>query len=510
MRGRAESPNLVDIDFALYHTDTASAHASRREIVVCRDSHMTTTYGPEVLGRRVWLQWQAGRKLRWYGGTITHFDEPTGEHTIAYEVDGENVATALGEQEASGLLSWEQPPAEPHKKSAKRGEPKKPTAVADEATDGLCEYERQRLANIAANNAKLQEIGLQSAGQSILGTKQENKQARKRPRERATPVQPVRGSRRLAGEAAEVSQLEADALDLDMLDKQAEHGHGLKRASNNARITREQSDRLNALEEASATETLTDDELRALDDAIAYVHDSETSKGWQAHRNKGTSMWKEKRELLREASEMFGIRWPTWLAEIEAVIPMGSTPAAKDQTMFCIEKAACGWGLGYRHWPDGVGVLLSTKELKEGEAPPRPRVLTLGSDTETLRREGQKLEAQFGHDAGNGWVYNHALNKLYKYQQHLLRKHFDDAPSAPSVRDLEERDEEEAVDAVEAVDSADVPIEAPFTKADVKGVVELAGEDVRDVREMLEQQLGMDMGELAQHEAVIAQMISAA
>ena len=244
---------------------------------------------------------------------------------------------------------------------------------------------------------------------------------------------------------------------------------------------------------------------------MAYVHDSETSRGWQAHKKKGTSMWKEKRELLREASEMFGIRWPTWLTAIEAVVPMGSTPAAQDQTMFCIEKAACGWGLGYHHWPDGVGVLLSTKELQEGEAPPRPRVLTLGSDTEALRREGQKLEAKFGHDAGNGWVYNHALNKLYKYQQHLLRTHFDDAPSAPSIRDLEEMEEDEAAAAaVEAVEGVGASIEAPFTKADVKGVVELAGEDVRDVREMLEQQLGMDMGELVQHEAVIAQMISAA
>jgi hypothetical protein len=38
-------------------------------------------------------------------------------------------------------------------------------------------------------------------------------------------------------------------------------------------------------------------------------------------------------------------------------------------------------------------VLLATSEPSEGVV---PRVLTLGSDTEMLRREGQRLEAMYG------------------------------------------------------------------------------------------------------------------
>ena len=39
-------------------------------------------------------------------------------------------------------------------------------------------------------------------------------------------------------------------------------------------------------------------------------------------------------------------------------------------------------------------------------------MLALGSDTEVLRREGQRLEAMFGHDAGNGWAYNHGAHVI--------------------------------------------------------------------------------------------------
>ena len=71
-----------------------------------------------------------------------------------------------------------------------------------------------------------------------------------------------------------------------------------------------------------------------------------------------------------------------------------------------------------------------------------PRVLTLGADTEMLRREGQRLEAKFGKDAGNGWAFNHVLGKLRLFQEKLLAEHYGEAPSAPSVRDLEDQAEE--------------------------------------------------------------------
>ena len=71
-----------------------------------------------------------------------------------------------------------------------------------------------------------------------------------------------------------------------------------------------------------------------------------------------------------------------------------------------------------------------------------PRVLTLGSDTEALRREGQRLEAKYGRDAGNGWAYNHALGKLRLYQEKLLTERFGEEPSGPSVRELEAEDDQ--------------------------------------------------------------------
>ena len=58
----------------------------------------------------------------------------------------------------------------------------------------------------------------------------------------------------------------------------------------------------------------------------------------------------------------------------------------------------------------------------QGERPPRPRLLTLGADTEALRREGQRLEHAYGRDRGNGWAYNHALGKARTYTEATLRR----------------------------------------------------------------------------------------
>lgn len=112
--------------------------------------------------------------------------------------------------------------------------------------------------------------------------------------------------------------------------------------------------------------------------------------------------------------------------------------------MFAIERAACGLGLDYKAWPDGVGVLLANEEATPNEPRPRPRILTLGSDTEMLKREGQRLEHRFGRDAGNGWAYNHALGKVRQYQEKLLREelHPSETPAACSVREMEEGSQE--------------------------------------------------------------------
>jgi len=67
-----------------------------------------------------------------------------------------------------------------------------------------------------------------------------------------------------------------------------------------------------------------------------------------------------------------------------------------------------------------------------------------------LAAPAEPSQARFGRDAGNGWVYNHALGKLRLYQELLLREHFGDAPSAQSIREMEEAEAEERAAAREA------------------------------------------------------------
>ena len=43
---------------------------------------------------------------------------------------------------------------------------------------------------------------------------------------------------------------------------------------------------------------------------------------------------------------------------------------------------------------------------------PPNRLLTLGSDVEELKHEGERLEVAYGRDVSNGWLYRHALTKL--------------------------------------------------------------------------------------------------
>ena len=284
----------------------------------------------------------------------------------------------------------------------------------------LSAYEELRLANIARNREQLKALGLDTAATAMKPTQP----ARKRARVEKASQAPTRGSRRLQGEAADEEGEEEQTFVPRTVHQP------LKRASREPRLTAAQSARLDAMEEA-ATGPLTDDELLAVEQAREYV--DEEGGGWS-----------EKRRNLQDAADMFGLRWPGWLAKIEdALPPMGSTQTARDQTMYAIMRAACGMGLEYQAWPFRVGVLLANEvnDVSGAGENVKPRVLTLGSDTEMLRREGQRLEAKFGRDAGNGWAYNHALGKLRHYQVKLLGA--DDPPSAPSIFDLENEDESE-------------------------------------------------------------------
>ena len=253
--------------------------------------------------------------------------------------------------------------------------------------DTLSAYEKERLANIESNERVLVELGvLQAAAAARPPRKPKQPRAERKP----APQGPRRASGRLNGDV--LPELFDGGPDLDELDRRAATQPGLKRASDVRRLTAEQMQRLDSLEPTSAA-ALSAEEAAAIDLAREDVAAGGTAGGWKAHKAKGTNMYTEKRTLLKEAAASRGLRWPSWLGKIQGALPpMGSTDSARDQTMFAIERAACGFGLDYKHWPAGVGVLLAGEETAEGAAAPLPRILTLGSDTERLRREGQKLE----------------------------------------------------------------------------------------------------------------------
>ena len=346
--------------------------------------------------------------------------------------------------------------------------------------DGLSEYELERRANIERNEQFMVENGLKEAA-SDVGKKGKAPRAAPQKRARREPQKPSRSSRRLVGEAADDVEIDGDALEaFDALPDVASRREGLANASKKPRLTATMVAALDAMEEASSA-PLDDEEVAALEQVRAYL--KENTEGGKP----GKDTWQKKRALLQEAVEMLGpVRWPSWLAGIEAKVTMGKTDAARHQTMcaaarrapnaprewsptmpllsrtschrihvvcartclaarrFAIERAACGLGLDYaRGWPAGIGVLLSNDVDAEGVAEPaRPRLLTLGGDTERLRREGQRLEHRFGRDLGNGWVYNHALGKLREYQLGLLGLD-KDFEGAPSVAQLEAEEQEE-------------------------------------------------------------------
>ena len=346
----------------------------------------------------------------------------------------------------------------------------------------LSEYEKQREQNIAANKARLAELGIEEAAEAVRTKPAEAKVVRKRPREPRVAPAPSRASRRLSGAPEELMGLEMDDNDVPMPVIEEPRGDPLKQASNRPRLTAEQMARLNSLEEVSEG-PLTDAEVAGLEGLEDALHVG----SWKVHKGKGTVMWGEKRKKLAELAAERSLRWPSWLGKIQGALPpMGTTETARHQTMLTIEQAACGLGMTYKAWPEGVGVLLDSEEAPptEGEADgassavaarPRPRVLTLGADTEALKREGQRLEARWARDAGNGWVYNHALGKLRTYQELLLKEHWGEKPSGPSIRELEDAEAERAEEEKAAsAHDADAAAQAAAAAAEYEAAVRMA------------------------------------
>ena len=98
-------------------------------------------------------------------------------------------------------------------------------------------------------------------------------------------------------------------------DSPGPHAERLKQPSNHPRLTEEQMKKLNALESVSSAPLVTDAELAALE---LVREDLRGGKGWQDAKKRNISLWGEKRTILQEAAPKRGLRWPTWLDQIEA------------------------------------------------------------------------------------------------------------------------------------------------------------------------------------------------
>ena len=284
---------------------------------------------------------------------------------------------------------------------------------------GLSDYELQRERNIAENNARLEELGL---GRIVPPPRAVHRAA---PRQQAVrTLGPTRASARLAALA---DSRPAPPSRGDR--RRARAANHSSESSDDASEYESESNASDASEEwvppppkrARAVKEFTEEELQRLQDSgiagnlAPELSDAELAAVKDARDAIATcgGGWSTKRAVLKEIP---GLRWPPWLGLISSQVRMGATVTAQDQTMLAIECAACGLGLRFHAWPEGVGVLLSDspRDLR----PPRP--LTLVSNAAALKDEGRALEHRYGRDVSNGWAYNHALGKLQALQMLLL------------------------------------------------------------------------------------------
>jgi hypothetical protein len=109
-------------------------------------------------------------------------------------------------------------------------------------------------------------------------------------------------------------------------------------------------------------------------------------------------------------------------ASAERAVSQGAVPEEAAEGAAAVEAAAGG---------------AMVMDAVADDAVPVGRLLTLGSDTESLRREGMRLESKWARDKGNGWVYNHCLSKLRHYQEALLLE-MGEEPEGRTVEEMEE------------------------------------------------------------------------
>ena len=269
------------------------------------------------------------------------------------------------------------------------------------------QYEVERDQRIATNRAKLLELEIKPLTNKRPARSRTGTAGKKR--QRLFVNEPVRRSTRARGMAAPAPEAMVELPD----EFEAIPQRRLHRPSRKPRLTSAQSQQLEKLADGTKPtllgRSLTAKEAAACEAALEALKGSSVGRT-AAIKMGNAEYYSNARDVLKQQK---GIRLPGWLSQLEDLVLGGKSIANRNQTMFSLEKACCGIGLRHRSWPDTVGLLVG-------------HGLTLGADTEALKREGQKLEAVHGDDVSNGWAYNHAMGKLRLFQIHLLRTAADD------------------------------------------------------------------------------------
>ncbi|KAJ1456926.1 hypothetical protein M885DRAFT_516513 [Pelagophyceae sp. CCMP2097] len=269
------------------------------------------------------------------------------------------------------------------------------------ASDGRCDYERQRDANIARNEAYLASLGLGGPSSAAAAA------PRKRPRAMVTPrgkQEATRKSSRQQGAAPEAADGEAFAAvtpaPVPVL--------RVSRPSNAPRLTAAQAALLDAAH--GEAPRLLDDAERAAAEAVLA-----TFEAWSTE------------DRVRAALSAAGARAPAWLALMEkSAVLVGKSAQNRSKVMVVLEKMAAGVGAASNSWPRGTAL------CGGGNEP-----LTLGTDVEVLKHAGKCHDARHGADVSRGWAWAHALGKLKLYQQLVLeRMGASSTFDGPSLADL--------------------------------------------------------------------------
>ena len=318
----------------------------------------------------------------------------------------------------------------------------------------ISEYELQRLANMAANAAKLVHLGLEDprrvrpAPAIDVAAK---RMAIRPPRALPAPTNEPRKTRSRAKEPDELAEAgTADATADD--DDQPHAGADGKlssrpRPSTWHRLSPRQAAQMHEI--APPRPALSALQAGKLKYVRAYLQAHDPSRFTSGLERFDVSHQVRRRQLLRHALGNFALPLPpAWLDELERYTRESKNEDNVQKVMLALEKGTTGIGMDWPGLPEDCGVLLP---LPGTAADALPRVLTLGSDTEALKEEVRRharaqppfeglceltrlsrlfsrlrqawaIECAIHRDKGNGWGARHALSRLHDFQAHMLDK----------------------------------------------------------------------------------------